>query len=287
LLVQLRLQINGAHWKEAVDTASLLRTQNPKEEEASAATRFRADALRAWAQQLLDAQQIGPLLPYLDPEGVACLAPEQRTALVRRLALGGLPGAAKVLLDLSPTKEQPTLRKVALEAMASGTNPGDALALLPGKGEGGFESLRRAQALVALKRWPEAKGALPKATPGPERMKTLLAYLRRPAEYGQDKSSRRAEAEAWLVRSPEKGTDREPLTILVADLRAQAADWRGALALYPTAPLPEHRGWVALMRASCQLKLGQKDTARATLKAAVDEPGFKMERQSLAKQLGM
>ena len=47
------------------------------------------------------------------------------------------------------------------------------------------------------------------------------------------------------------------------------------------------RGWVALMRATCQLKLGQKEAAAATLKTAVDEPDFKMERQTLAKQLGL
>ena len=41
------------------------------------------------------------------------------------------------------------------------------------------------------------------------------------------------------------------------------------------------------MRATCQLRLGQKDAARATLKTAADEPDFKMERQTLAKQLGV
>ena len=91
----------------------------------------------------------------------------------------------------------------------------------------------------------------------------------------------------WLAQAREKGTVREPLAILVADLRAKTGDWRGALSLYPEEAASENRGWVALMRATCQAKLGHKDAAKAILQSSVDVPSFKMERQTLAKQLGM
>jgi predicted Zn-dependent protease len=100
-------------------------------------------------------------------------------------------------------------------------------------------------------------------------------------------AQRLKEAEAWLARAPEKGAAREPLAILVADLRFQHGDARGALALYPIkAALPEQRGWVALMRAQVLMKLGQPEQARALIKEARDEQGFKGQRDALAKSLG-
>jgi hypothetical protein len=141
--------------------------------------------------------------------------------------------------------------------------------------------------LIALQRWKDVNGVLGKATPGPERIAALLAYLQRPPEKQENPTGRQREAENCLSRLPEKGPDREPIAILVADLRAKGGDWRNALALYPAEPQKGNRGWTALMRATCQLKLGQRDAAKTTLKTAVDEPDFKMERQTLGKQLGM
>ncbi len=287
LLVELRLHMNGAKWKEAVDTAGKLRGLNPTPDEASAATQFRADAFKAWTQQVLDSQQIAPLLPYLDREGIQCLSSEQRIALVRRLSQTGLPNASKTVLELAPPSEQMVLRKSALEVTASEALPDETLGLLPIKGEDAAMSLHRAQALVVLKRWNEASKALPRSKPGPERILTLLAYLRRPKEKNETSTWRLREAEGWLNRAPEKGADREALAILVADLRAKAGAWSEALALYPADPQAGNKGWVALMRATCQIKLGQQAAARNTLEATVDEPDFKMERQTLAKQLGM
>ncbi|MCE1229492.1 MAG: hypothetical protein LWX11_08415, partial [Firmicutes bacterium] len=68
----------------------------------------------------------------------------------------------------------------------------------------------------------------------------------------------------------------------VADLRVAEGDWKNALALYPAQPRQSQRGWVALMRATCQIRLGQKEAARATLQAAKDEASFKAERERLA-----
>ena len=114
----------------------------------------------------------------------------------------------------------------------------------------------------------------------------LLSLLNRPAQPGEAANARLREAEAWLGRAPEKGVEREPLAILTADLRARGGDWRGALALYPSAPQAGNRGWVALMRATCQSRLGQTAAAKATLAQAQADPDFKPERQALEQRLG-
>jgi len=287
LLVELRMHMNQARWKEAVDTATRVQAGSRSPEELKAAGEFRAEALNAWIQQLLDRKTLDPLLPYLDKEGITALRPELRATLVRALAQAGLPGAARSTTELAPPAEKAPLLKVAMEATATDANPEEILKLLPGKGETPAQALRRAQALVALNRWQEARSALGKASPGPERVSALLTCLQRPTEKAEGSTSRLREAEGWLARLREKGPDREPIAILVADLRAKAGDWRNALALYPADPRKGNRGWAALMRATCQLKLGQTDAAKATLKAALDEPDFRMERQTLGKQLGM
>jgi len=287
LLVQLRMQMNDSHWKDAVDTASDLRRQNPSADQTALATKLRAEAFQAWTQQSLDAKAVGPLLTYLDREGVEALSAQQRVVLATRLAQTGLSSAVQTLMTLAPAKEREGLRKAALDALPKGTQPEDTLVLLPAKAETTQEALRRAQALISLHRWAEAKNPLGRAVPGEDRIAALLTYLRRPPGKDGQAAGRLQEAATWLAQAREKGTVREPLAILVADLRAKTGDWRGALALYPEEAAAENRGWVALMRATCQLKLGHKDAAKSILKSAVDVPGFKMERQTLAKQLGM
>jgi hypothetical protein len=114
-----------------------------------------------------------------------------------------------------------------------------------------------------------------------------LRLLQRPVVPREPTTQRLAEAESWLKRAQEKGAVREPLEILVADLRFQTGDARGALALYPTRPAaPEQRGWVALMRAQAMLKQGQQEQARLLIKEARDEQGFKGQRDAIAKSLG-
>lgn len=285
LLVQLRLQLNNGKWQEALGTASRIRDLHPNPAEAMTTSELRSQAFRAWTQGQLDHRQVGPLLPLLDAEGVESLNPAQRLALVAQLAAAGLPEAAQTVASLAPAKERDGLRRATLEATLPEAHPKEVLGLLNPRKESSQDALKRAKALVALKQWRQASAPLARATPGPERMAALMAYLRRPSESG-DPAARRREAEACLARAKEKGKDREPLVIMVADLRAQGSDWRGALALYPALPQPENRGWVALMRATCQQKLNRRDEAKATLKAAEDVPGFKMERQTLAKTLG-
>ena len=287
LLVELKLDMNQARWKAALDVASKLMAGKPPAEDQAAVAELRAQALRSLAQQLMDQKALDPLLPYLDAQGINTLSPEQRTTLVRAMAQTGLPEAARAVVEAAPAKERPGLLKVIAEATAAEAQPEEALRLLPAKGETPVQALRRAQALIALHRWPEAKTALLRAAPGPDRISALLACLQRPADKGEGASARLKETEGLLARLPEKEADREPIVILAGDLRAKAQDWKGALALYPAQPQKGNRGWVALMRATCQLKLGQKDAAKATLKAVVDEPDFKMERQTLGKPLGL
>lgn len=287
LLVELRLNMNQARWKEAVDTTGRLLEGHPDPAEQVQIQELRSQALRSWAQQLLDKKTLDPLLPYLDRAGITALSKEQRVLLVKAMAQQGLPEGAKAITELSPAPEKPLLLKAIAEGASPDSNPEELLKLLPAQGGTPQQALRRAQALVALKRWPEARTALQRAPAGPDRVACLRTFLQRPAEKTESASSRLREAEGWLARLTERGAEREPIAILVADLRAKAGDWRNALALYPTEPQKDNRGWVALMRATCQLKLGQKAAAAVTLKAAVDEPDFKMERQTLAKQLGL
>jgi len=286
LLVRLRMSVNASRWKEAIDTAALIRAKQPTDEETSAVNSLRAGAFRAWAQELLDKQQFDPLLPHLDREGIQSLTTEQRKLLAERLSQVGLASAALALSTLAPPNEQPGLRRNILAHTQAEVNPVDTLKAMPGKGESSIEALKRAQAALTLKDWKAARAALTRAKVGPERMETLTTYLRRPLDPAETEAQRLKDAEGWLARAGEKGPDREGLLLLVADLRAKAGDWRGALQLYPPQSSKAQQGWVALMRATCQHKLGQVDAARATLKQAVDEPGFRMERESLARQLG-
>jgi TolA-binding protein len=286
MLVKLRMHVNASQWKEAVDLAAKIRAKEPTEAEVSVITALRGDAFRAWAQELLDKRQIEPLLAYLDPEGIQSLASEQRSLLAQYLAQVGLPAAALTLVELAPRAEQPALKRTILDGIQADAHPAEVLKTLPGSKESGIDALKRAQAAMALKDWKTVPAALNRAKPGPERIALLTAYLRRPGEPSEAGSLLKA-AEGWLAKAPEKGADREPLVLLVADLRARFGDWRGALNLYPTQATKEQQGWVALMRATCQWKLGQPEAAKATLKQAENESGFRMERTSLAKQLGM
>jgi len=286
-MIKLRLALKDRKWTQALDLAGQMRRLNPAPAESVLITELRAEALRGLTQELLDSHASGPLLSYLDGEGIRSLTPALRLALVQRLALGGLPEAARTVANLAPAAELSALRKAALDGVLSSANPQGTLALLPGKGEGAQESLLRAQAQAALQAWPATRAALAKAKPGPERVQVLLTLLTRPADKGEGATARLREVEGWLARAPEKGADREPLAILAADLRVRAGDWKGALALYPATPQTANRGWVTLMRATCQARLGQKEPAKATLKQAADEPVFKNERMALGQQLGI
>jgi TolA-binding protein len=286
LMINLRIAVKERHWATALSTVAEFRAAHPSPGEAKPVDDLRAEAVRGLAAETLEKKEILKLLPHLDGEAIAALSPAQRLEVAQALARKGLPEASLALAKASPAKEQPALTRAALEATAPGTAPQNTLALLPAKGEGPLENLQRAQAAVGLHKWSEARTALQKAKAGPERMQALLLYLTRPLEAEEKAEARNRDIEAWLGKAPEKGVDREPLVLLAADRKARAGEWRAALALYPATPSEPNRGWVALMRATCQARLGQAASAQATLNEAKDLPGFKNERASLARQLG-
>jgi TolA-binding protein len=286
-LVKLRIALKEKRWQDAIEQVGQYRSLHPSGAQNLLTDQLRTQALRSWTQEVLDRHQSTPLLRYLDGEGIRCLTPAQRLGLTGRLALGGLPEAAQAIVGLAPAGEKPALLKAALEATESAANPRAALELLPGGNESPSENLARAQADLAIHEWPGAGKALAKAPPGPERIRALLAYLNRPPAPGEPETARLREVRSWLARAREKPADREPLAILAADLMVRQGDWRGALALYPSAPQPVNRGWVGLMRATCQVRLGQAGPARDSLKQAGDDPAYRNERLALGQRLGM
>jgi hypothetical protein len=287
LMVNLRIALKEHHWQAALETVAQFRATKPQPGEAKPVTDLREEAARGFVQEALDRKEPLRLLPFLDAETLLSLSPAQRLELARTLAQKGLPDASRAIMRVSPAREQPAQAKAALEAMGPGTDPNGTLALLPGKGEAPHESLQRAQAAVALHAWSDARAALAKAKPGPARVQTLVSYLNRPPDPEEKPGARGRDIEAWLAKAPERGEDREPLALLAADHKAREGEWKAALALYPATPTAPNQGWVALMRATCQARLGQKDTALATLKSARDVAGFKNERASLEKRLGL
>ncbi len=282
-LVQLRLHMQQGRWKEALELIGRIRTQPPGPGGPALET-YRGQALRAYAQQLLDGHQLDSLLPFLDAEGVGSLTAEQRRLTAQALASTGLPEGAAAVLRLAPARERAALRQAILAATSAESHPATVLGLSGPTGTP-LEQLLRAEAAVTRQDFQTARMALPKATAGPRRIAALLAHLRRPRAQDESLATRRNEAEGWLRQARERGSDRDPLAILVADLRAQSGDWKGALALYPPAPAPEHLGWVALMRATALARLGRKAEAQAILKAAEASEAFRMERKALAQSL--
>lgn len=285
LVLKLRIAVQASDWKEALALAKQYKAAFKAGPEAETVTSLWGEAFRAWTQGILEKGLAASLLPSLTPEGMAVLLPEQRMSLVRKLAKTGLSDPLPTLVSWAPAPEQAALKAAAAQDLMPESHPGVLLDFLPGKKETPEQRLARAKAELSRGHWREARAALGSARPGPERISGVLAILRRPLDPQERASARLREAEAQLARAPEKGADREPLAILVADLRAQAGDWRGALALYPASPAKEHLGWVALMRATAYWKLGQKPQARAALKLAENAEGFKPERQTLAKDL--
>lgn len=284
-LVELRLLVTKSLWEDALnlwgDLDPAVRATDPE------FTTLWQTAWRSWVDERLAKGFAGELLTRLKPGTFRALEPRSRRGVVELLAAQGLLGTVPTLLSEAPPKERGDLRKAALAKADPQGQPEAMLRMLPARGGTRGDLLLRAEALAALGRWSQLRADLPGLSAGAERIRLLTAYLQRPAEPGEGTGPRLKEAEGWLSRAREKGQDLEPLAILVADLRFQAGDVKGALALYPPrAESPAQRGWVALMRAQALLKLGQSDAARTVIREARDEQGFKGQRDALARSLG-
>lgn len=284
-LVELRVLMGKSLWEDALDLTDRMGVEVRKA--LPEVRKLWGEAWNAWVGQRLEKGYPGELLARLKPGAYAALDPKARLGVAKLLASRGLLDVMPALLAEAPAAERTGLRKAALAEVQPEAQPRSVLKLLPAKGGTPDDALMRARAEAALEHWPQLRAALGAARPGPARMQALLRLLQRPMAKSESASQRLKEAEGWLARSPEKGEVRESLIILVADLRTQAGDLQGALALYPVrAASAEQRGWVALMRAQALLRLGQRDQARALILASRDEQGFKGQREALAKSLG-
>ena len=283
-LVELRLLTSKSLWEEALDLVDRMEPvwRRGQPEVQSLWKR----AWSAWVDQRLAKGFAGELLARLKPGAFGALDAKQRRGVVELLAAQGLLGTLPDLLPEAPAKERASLRKAALAKADPEAQSLAVLRLLPASGGTPDEALQRAQAQAARGDWSRLRASLARVRPGAERVGLVTELLQRPHAQGETPAQRLKEAEGWLAHAPEKGEAREPMAILVADLRFQAGDAKGALALYPAKPAAvSQRGWVALMRAQALLRLGQAEAARAQLLEARDEAGFKGQRDALAKAL--
>jgi len=283
-VVELRLLVGKSLWEDALN---LVDRMGPMTREAQPEVKqLWIKAWQAWVGQRLDKGFAGELIARLKAGAFGALDPQARLGAAELLAAQGLLEVLPRLLPEAPPAERAGLRKAALAKVQPEAQPQAVLQLLPAKGGTPDEALLRARAEGALEHWGPLRLALPQARPGAERIKVVVHLLQRPVGGHETAATRLAEAEGWLARAPEKGEARELLAILVADLRLQQGDARGALALYPTKPAAlEQRGWVALMRAQALMKQGQWEQARTLIKESRDEQGFKGQRDALAKSL--
>jgi TolA-binding protein len=283
-IVELRLLVGKSLWEEVLGLVD--RMDPALRESQPEVKKLWSEAWKAWVAQRLEKAFPGELLARMKPGAYAALDAISRKGVAELFAANGLLEVIPALLAEAPAAERAGLRKAALAKAQPEAQPKSLLHLLSAKGEGPDEALMRARAEAALENWNPVRAALPRARPGLERMKVIVRLLQRPRGAKETNAQRLAEAESWLTRATEKGAAREPLAILVGDLRQQGGDARGALAIYPEkAAAPDQRGWVALMRAQALVKLGQREQARALIKEAREEQGFKGQRDALARSL--
>jgi len=284
-VVELRLLIGKLLWEDALNLVD--RMDPATRETMPEVKKLWGEAWNAWVGQRLEKGYPGELLARLKAGAFAALEPASRKGLVELLAAQGLLDLIPRLLPEAPAAERAGLRKAALAKVQPEAQAQAVLRLLPPKGDTPDEALQRARAESALEHWAPLRVALGRAKPGPERIAGVLRLLQRPVVAPETGAQRLQEAEGWLKRASEKPEVREPLAILVADLRFQQGDARGALALYPVKPVAlDQRGWVALMRAQALVRLGQRDQAKGLIKEAREEQGFKGQRDALARSLG-
>jgi tetratricopeptide (TPR) repeat protein len=283
-VVELRLLVGKSQWEDALKVVDrmepMTRSAQPEVKQ------LWTQAWRAWVAERLEKGFPGELITRLKPGAYGALDAPARLGVAQLLATHGLLEVLPHLLPEAPPAERAGLRKAGLAQVQPEAQPQAVLRLLPAKGDNPDEALLRARAEGALEHWEPLRQALGRARPGVDRVKIVVHLLQRPIRGQETAANRLKEAEGWLARAPEKGEARELLAILVADLRLQQGDARGALALYPAKPAaPEQRGWVALMRAQALMKQGQWEQARLLIKESRDEQGFKGQRDALAKSL--
>jgi hypothetical protein len=283
--VELRLLVKKQLWEEVLNLVD--RMDAAQREGQPEVKKLWQEAWRTWVDERLEKGFPGELISRLKPGAFAALEVKARLGVTELLAGRGLLETIPPLLAEIPERDRPVLRKAALGKVEPEAQPATVLRLLPARGGTADETLLRVRAEAVLGHWASVRSALDRARPGSARISVIRRLLERPSEAKETPNQRLTEAEGWLRRASEKGETREPLVILVGDLRARTGDARGALSLYPEKPVdPMQRGWVALMRAQALTKLGDRKQAAQVILAARDEQGFKGQRDAMAKTLG-
>lgn len=288
-VVELRIFYRKELWEELLKGADGWLARFAEKAEAVQTAEVRRlwkDAWSLWVDTRLEKGYAGALLERMRPGAFTALGPKQRVGVAELLAKQGMSAELARLLQEAPQPERGPLAQAALAKVEPEAQPRGTLALLPGKGSPAQELLRL-RAYVTLQDWKGVRATLPRCPAGVTRVQGVAALLQRPLAKGETSAQRRQEAEGWLGRLSEPAAEKEPVVIRVADLRVATGDYRGALALYPEKPEASRLGWVALMRANAQLRLGQRDAARATLLAAKGVDGFRGQRDALEKSLGI
>ncbi|MBI3132553.1 MAG: hypothetical protein HYZ13_14655 [Acidobacteria bacterium] len=288
-VVELRILYRKELWEELLKQADTWMAEYAEKGVATQVAEVRRlwkDAWGLWVDSRLEKGFAGVMLERMRAGAFAALGPKQRLGVIELLAKQGLAAELPRLIREAPGPERNPLALAALAKVEPEAQPKAVLSLLPAKATPAQE-LTRLRAQVTLQDWKGARATAPRAQPGPERIRAITTLLQRPLAKGETPAQRRQEAQGWLGRLSEKADAKEPLLIRVADLHAQTGDYRGALALYPTKPSPSQLGWVSLMRAQAQLRLGQKDAAKATLLSAKGVDGFRGQRDALEKALGI
>lgn len=288
-VVELRILYRKELWEDILNGAEAWERTHGSGAEAGQLAEVRRvwkDAWGFWVAGRLEKGYAGNLLERLRPGAFGALDAKLRKGVVELLSKQGLALEVPKLLKAAPPAERASLLQAAVAQIDPEAQPRAALALLPTKGSPAQELLRM-RAATAAGEWRLVRAAAPKAQPGADRIRCLATLLQRPLGPGETVLQRKAEAESWLPRLREPAEVKEPVLIRVADLRFQTGDARGALALYPERPSQAQLGWVSLMRAQAQLRLGQREAAKATLQAAKGVDGFRGQRDALEKALGI
>ena len=284
-IVELRLLVGKKLWDDALNLVEHMgSTQGNRLPEVQQLWR---QAWTAWADERIEKGFPGELLSRMKPGAFAALEAKARVGVTELFASHGLLEVLPSLIAEAPVRERPLLRKAAVAKVDPEAQPAALLKLLPVRGGTSEEALIRVRAEAAQGHWTAVKRSLDQAQPGALRIAVVRKLLERPLAAKESSSQRLSEAETWLRKAKEMGVVREPLSILVADLRVRVGDAKGALLLYPVHPDdPSQRGWVALMRAQALVKLGQRSEAEKAIREARDESGFTGQRDAFAKVLG-
>ncbi|HJW34639.1 MAG TPA: hypothetical protein VJ505_14935 [Holophagaceae bacterium] len=288
-VVELRILYRKELWEEILKQGDAWMAAHAQEgipAQIAEVRRLWKDAWGLWVDSRIEKGYAGVMLERMRAGAFAALGPKQRMGVTELFAKQGLAVELPRLIKEAPQPERGPLALAALGKVEPEAQPKAVLALLPAKATAAQE-LARLRAQVTLQDWKGVRATAPRALPGPERIRAITTLLQRPFAKGETPAQRQRESEGWLPRLAEPAEVKEPLLIRVADLRTQTGDYRGALALYPAKPSPSQIGWVSLMRAQAQLRLGQKEAAKATLHAAKGVDGFRGQRDALEKALGI